>query len=60
MNCILDAMNKLNTILSNKEKQWNILVKDNQYTITMAADSFLILLNTMSDRYSVLRQPRHK
>lgn len=57
---ILDAFNTLNTILSKEEQKWNILVKDKQYIITQSADSFLTLLNTMTDRYNVLRQPRHK
>ncbi|VVC45233.1 Hypothetical protein CINCED_3A025352 [Cinara cedri] len=54
------AINKLNAILSNEENQWDILVKDHQYIVTLGADSFLTLLNTMSDRYNLLRQPRHK
>lgn len=50
---------KMDEILQNKE-QWKILVYDSQYCMTVCADSFLTLLNTMSDRYSILRQPRHK
>ncbi|XP_022164709.1 RAD50-interacting protein 1 [Myzus persicae] len=50
---------KMDEIIQNKE-QFKILVYDSQYCMTVCADSFLTLLNTMSDRYSVLRQPRHK
>jgi len=49
----------MDEILQNKER-WKILVYDSQYCMTVCADSFLTLLNTMSDRYSILRQPRHK
>ncbi|XP_060856696.1 RAD50-interacting protein 1 [Metopolophium dirhodum] len=50
---------KMDEIIQNKE-QWKILVYDSQYCMTVCADGFLTLLNTMSDRYSILRQPRHK
>lgn len=56
---IVDANIKIDAILHNEE-QWKILVDDSQYCMTACSDSFLILLNTMSDRYSILRQPRHK
>lgn len=55
----LDASVKMDVIIHNKE-QWKILIYDSQYCMTACADSFLTLLNTMSDRYSILRQPRHK
>ncbi|XP_060843962.1 RAD50-interacting protein 1 [Rhopalosiphum padi] len=50
---------KMDEIIQNND-QWKILVYDSQYCMTVSADSFLTLLNTMSDRYSILRQPRHK
>ncbi|XP_025419598.1 RAD50-interacting protein 1 isoform X2 [Sipha flava] len=50
---------KMDDILQNKD-QWKVLVVDSHYCMTACADSFLTLLNTMSDRYNILRQPRHK
>jgi len=55
----VDANIKMEEILHNEHK-WNIVVKDNEYCMTICAESFLILLDTMSERYSVLHQPRHK
>lgn len=55
----LDAIIKINIILHNTE-QWKVIVEDSQYFMTACADSFLTLLNTMSDRYCILHQPRHK
>lgn len=49
----------MDAILLNKE-QWKVIVFDSQYCMTICADNFLTLLNTMSDRYSILRQTRHK
>ncbi|XP_050438401.1 RAD50-interacting protein 1 isoform X2 [Adelges cooleyi] len=53
------AINKIEEILDNDEL-WKILVNDTQYKLTTCADNLLTLLNTMTDRYSILRQPRHK
>lgn len=50
---------KIDEILYNNN-QWKVVVEDPQYRMTSCADGFLTLLNTMSDRYSILRQPRHK
>lgn len=55
----VDANIKIETILKDPH-QWKVLIEDSQYIMTVASDSFLTLLNTMSDRYSILRQPRHK
>jgi len=56
---VLDAILKIVEILQNESK-WTILVKDKEYFVTDCAQNFLILLDTMSDRYLILRQPRHK
>lgn len=49
----------MDAILQNNNK-WDILVKDNKYFITVCAENVLILLDALSDRYSILRQSRHK
>lgn len=49
----------MDVMLSNKE-HWKVIVVDSQYCMTVCADSFLTLLNTMTDRYTILRQTRHK
>lgn len=49
----------MNLILQNKD-QWKILVANKRYCLISGADEFLTLIKTMSDRYSILYQPRHK
>ncbi|XP_054257959.1 RAD50-interacting protein 1 [Macrosteles quadrilineatus] len=53
------ARDKMDHILSS-ENAWNEVTGHEELRITEAAEAFLTLLQTMTDRYSILPQPGHR
>lgn len=56
---LTDARDKMDSILSS-ESAWTELGGSDDIKITEAAEAFLTLLSTMTERYSVLPQPGHR
>jgi hypothetical protein len=54
-----DARDKMDRILSS-ESAWAEVTGNEELKITEAAEAFLTLLHTMTDRYSILPQPGHR
>lgn len=57
--CITDARDKMDVMLSS-ENVWAEVNGSEDLKVTEAAETFLTLLSTMTERYSILPQPGHR
>lgn len=56
---LIGAERRMDDML-NSETAWNVIAEDDKCKVTECGDKFIILLSTITSRYSALPQPGHR